>query len=144
MKLIWGILVFITSFLHIAPLEAGRVVPHNSKSFMKRVGPFFNERRVYNHPYMQDRDHIRVSSLLYKDNWPFLYTANILTVLSSAFGSVTFPTVIWLYIVQSKTVFDLKRYSSISVIVICTVIGCNNQCQITVGNITQPMTVNWL
>ena len=71
------------------------------------------------------------------------YTANILTVLSTAFGSVTFPTVIWLYIVQSKTVFDLKLYSSISVIVICTVIGCNNHCQITVGNVTQPMTVNW-
>ena len=38
----------------------------------------------------------------------YLYTANILTVLSTAFGSVTFPTVILLYIVQSKIVFDLN------------------------------------
>ena len=72
------------------------------------------------------------------------YTANILTVLSTAFGSVTFPTVIWLYIVQSKTLFNLKLYSSMSVSVICTANGCNNHCQITVGNVTQPMTVNWL
>jgi hypothetical protein len=72
------------------------------------------------------------------------YTANILTVLRTAFGSVTFPTVMWLYIVQSKKLFNLKLYSSMSVSVIYTAIGCNNHCQITVGNVTQPMTVNWL
>jgi len=72
MKLIWGILIFILSFLHIAPLEGGRVVPQNSR-FMKRVGPFFNEkRRVYNHPYMQDRDHIRghPAEVREQQRWP--------------------------------------------------------------------------
>ena len=72
------------------------------------------------------------------------YTANILTLLSTAFGSVTFPTVIWLYIVQSKTLSNLKLYSSMSVSVISTANGCNKHCQITAGNVTQPMTVNWL
>ena len=43
------------------------------------------------------------------------YNANILIVLSTDFGSVTIPTVTWLYIVQSKTVFNLKLYSSIIV-----------------------------
>ena len=33
-----------------------------------------------------------------------LYTANILAVLSTAFGSVTFPTVIWLYSEQPMAV----------------------------------------
>ena len=32
------------------------------------------------------------------------YTANKLAVLSTAFGSVTFPTVIWLYTEQLMTV----------------------------------------
>ena len=72
------------------------------------------------------------------------YTANILTVLSTAFGSVTFPTVIWLCMLQSKTAIDHKLYSSTSLSVMGTVIGCDNHCQITGGNVTQPMTVNWL
>ena len=72
------------------------------------------------------------------------YTANILTVLSTAFGSVTFPTVIWLCMFPPKTAIDLKLYSSMSLTVIGTAVGCDNHCQITVGNVTQPMTVNWL
>ena len=59
MELIWGIFLFTITFLHTTPSEAGRVLPVNSKSFMKRVGPFFNERRVYNHPYIEDH-HVRV------------------------------------------------------------------------------------
>ena len=51
------------------------------------------------------------------------YTANVLTALSTAFGSVMFLTVIWLYRVQSKTVINLNLYSSMSVGVICTAIG---------------------
>ena len=70
--------------------------------------------------------------------------ANILTELSTAFGSVTFPTAIWLCMLQPKTAIDLKLYSSISLSVIGTAVGCDNHCQITVGNVTQPMTVNWL
>ena len=72
------------------------------------------------------------------------YTANILTVLSTAFGSVTFPTVIWLCILQSKTTIDVKLYSLMSVSVMSTFVVCNNHCQITVAQVTQPMTVNWL
>ena len=72
------------------------------------------------------------------------YTANIFTVLSTAFGSVMFPTVIWLCMLQSKTAIDVKLYSSMSLSVMGTAIGCDNHCQITVGNVTQPMTVNWL
>ena len=72
------------------------------------------------------------------------YTANILTVLSTAFGSVTCATVIWLYISQPKIAIDLKLYSSVSLNVMCTVIGCYNHCLITVAHLTQPMTVNWL
>ena len=34
----------------------------------------------------------------------YYYTANKLTVLSTAFGSVTFPTIIWLYTEQLMTV----------------------------------------
>ena len=71
-------------------------------------------------------------------------TANILTVLSTAFGSVTFPTVFWLLVLQPKTAIDLKLYSSMSLSVIDTAVGCDDYCQITVGNVTQPMTVNWL
>ena len=70
------------------------------------------------------------------------YTANILTVLSTAFGSVTCATVIWLYILQPKIAIDLKLYSSMSVNAMCTVIVCDNHCQITVAHVTQPMTVN--
>ena len=72
------------------------------------------------------------------------YTANNLTVLSTTFGRVTFPTVIWLCILLPKTAIDLKLYSSVSLSVMGTAIGCDNHCQITVGNVTQPMTVNWL
>ena len=71
-------------------------------------------------------------------------TANILTVLSTASGSVTFPTVIWLYMLQPKTSIDLKLYSLISLGVMGTAVGCDNYCRITVRNVTQPMTVNWL
>ena len=71
-------------------------------------------------------------------------TANILTALSTAFGSVKFPTAIWLCMLQSKTAIDHKLYSSTSRSVIGTVFGRDNHCQITVGNVTQPMTVNWL
>ena len=73
-----------------------------------------------------------------------LYTANILTVLSTAFGSVTFPTVIWLHILQPNIALSLKLYSSKSVTVMCTANGCDNPSQITVGNVTQQMAVNWL
>ena len=72
------------------------------------------------------------------------YTVNILTVFSTAFGSVKFPTVIQLCMLQQKTSIDLKLYSSMSLSVKGTAIGCDNHCQITVGNVTQPMTVNWL
>ena len=72
------------------------------------------------------------------------YTANILTVLSTTFGSVTFPTVIWLHILQPNIALSLKLYSSKSVTVMCTANGCDNPSQITVGNVTQQMAVNWL
>ena len=71
------------------------------------------------------------------------YTANILTVLSTAFGSVTCAIVIWLHILQPKIAIDLKLYS-LSLNVMCTVVASNNHCQITVVHVTQPMTVNWL
>ena len=64
------------------------------------------------------------------------YTANILTVLSTDFCSVTFPTVIWLCMLQPKTALDLKLYSSVSLSVTGTVIGCDSHCQITDGNVT--------
>ena len=70
------------------------------------------------------------------------YTVNISTVLSTAFGSVTRATVIWLHILQPKIAIDLKLYSSVSLNVMCTVIACNSHCQITVAQVTQPMTVN--
>ena len=63
-----------------------------------------------------------------------LYTANILKVVSTAFGSVTFPTVLWLCMLQPKTAIDLKLYSSVSKNVMGTAVGCDNHCQITVGN----------
>ena len=74
----------------------------------------------------------------------YMKLANILTVLSTAFRSVTCATVIWLYILQPKIAIDLKLYSSVSLNVLCTVIDCDNHCQITVANVTQPMTVKWL
>ena len=82
---------------------------------------------------------MKQSSMLEED---LMYTANIMAVLSTAFGSVTFPTVILLSMLQPKTAIDLKLYSSASLSVIGTAVGCDNHCQITVGNVTQPMTVN--
>ena len=72
------------------------------------------------------------------------YTANILTVLSTAFGSVTCATVIWLHTLQPKIAIEIKLYFSVSLNVMCTVVACNNHCQITVAHIRQEMTVNWL
>ena len=69
------------------------------------------------------------------------YTANILTVLTTAFGSITFPTVIWLCMLQSKAAIDLELYSSMSMCFMGTVVGCDNHCQITVENVTQPMNL---
>ena len=73
-----------------------------------------------------------------------LYTANILTVLNTALGSVTFPIVILLHILQPNIALSLKLYSSKSVTVMCTANVCDNPSQITVGNVTQRMAVNWL
>ena len=42
------------------------------------------------------------------------YTANILTVLSTAFGSTTCATVILMHILQPKIANNLKLYSSVS------------------------------
>ena len=72
------------------------------------------------------------------------YTANILAVISTAFGSVTFPTVIWLCRLPPKTAIELKLHSSMSLSVMGTAVGSDNHYQITVGNVTQPMPVNWL
>ena len=72
------------------------------------------------------------------------YTANISNVLSTAFGSVTFATVIWLHILHSKIAIDFKLYYSLSLNIISTVVDCNNYCQITVAHVTKPMTANWL
>ena len=66
------------------------------------------------------------------------HSANI--VLSTAFGSVTFPNAIWLCMLQSKTI-DLKLYSSVSLSVMGTAVGCDSHCQNTVGNVTQQMAV---
>ena len=71
------------------------------------------------------------------------YTANILNALSTAFGSATCITAIWLHILQPKIAIDFKLYSSLSLNVFFTVVDCNH-CQITVAHVTQPMTVNWL
>ena len=73
-----------------------------------------------------------------------LYTANIFKVVSTAFGSVTFPTVLWLCMLQPKTAIDLKLYASMPLSVVGTAIGYYNHRQITVGNVTQPLIVNWL
>ena len=72
------------------------------------------------------------------------YTANILTVLSAVVGSVTCATVILLHILQPKIAIEPKLYSSVSLNFMCTVVDCNNHCQITVAHVLQPMTVNWL
>ena len=77
-------------------------------------------------------------------NFDSLYTANILTLLCTAFGSVTSPTVIWLCLLQSKTAINVKLHSSMSLSVIGTAVGGYNHCQMTVGNVTKPMTVNGL
>ena len=42
------------------------------------------------------------------------------------------------YVSNCNLVVHLKLYSSMSVSVTCTAIGCNNHCQITVGNVTLP------
>ena len=69
------------------------------------------------------------------------YTANILTVLSTAFGSVTFPTVavIWLHILQPNIAISLKLYSSKSVTVMCKTNGCTKysfwQCYVSHCNL---------
>jgi len=69
-------------------------------------------------------------------------TANILNLFITAFDSVTFPIVIWLYMLQPKTAIDLKLYSSMSLSVMVTAVSCDNHCQITVESVTQPMTRN--
>ena len=66
-----------------------------------------------------------------------IYSASILTVLSTAFGNVTIPTAIWLCMVQPKTAIDLKLYSTMSLNVKGTAVGYDNHCQITMGNVTQ-------
>ena len=71
-------------------------------------------------------------------------TANILTVISTAFGSATCATVIWLYILQPEIAIDLILYSLMTMNVMYTIVVCDNHCQITVAHVTQPMTVNWL
>ena len=50
-------------------------------------------------------------------------------------GSAMFLTVSWMYMLQPKTGIDLKLYSSMSLCVMGTAVGCDNQCQITVGNV---------
>ena len=70
------------------------------------------------------------------------YTANILTVISRAFGSVICATVIWLHKSQPKVAIDLKLCSSVLLNIIFTVVACNNHYQITLPQVTQPMTVN--
>ena len=73
-----------------------------------------------------------------------LHTANVLIVLSTSFGSVTFPIVIWQRMIHAKIVIELKLYSSMSLSTMGTAVGCDNYFKITVGNVTLPMTVNWL
>jgi len=54
MKLFWGILLSTT--LLTQEIYGGRIVPINTSPLRKRVGPFFNQRRVYNHPYQEDHN----------------------------------------------------------------------------------------
>ena len=67
-----------------------------------------------------------------------------MNVLSAAFGNVTFPTVMWLCMLQPKTAIDIKLYTLMSLSVRGTTVGCDNDCQITVGNVAQPLPVNLL
>ena len=64
-----------------------------------------------------------------------------MTVLSTAFGSVTCATVIWLYLLQPKIAIDLNLYYSMPLSVMGTAVGCDNHCQITMGNVTLPKAV---
>ena len=79
-----------------------------------------------------------------------MFLSNIIVVtfhckyFSAAFGSVTCATVIWLYVLQPRIAIDHKLYSAVSLNVLCTVIDCNNYCQITVAYVTQQMSVKWL
>ena len=114
---------------------------HNSRSFFVFIVHFSN------HSHSRNSYRVEKKSLVWFMNLPSgvtLYTANILTVLSTAFGSVTWATVIWLHISQSKIAIDIKLYSSVSLNVMSTVVACNNHCQITLAHVTQTMTVNWL
>ena len=61
-------------------------------------------------------------------NFDSLYTANILNVLCTAFDSVTFPAVIWLFLLQSKTAINVKLHSSMSLSVIGTAVGGYTGC----------------
>ena len=70
-------------------------------------------------------------------------TANILLVLSTAFGSVTFLTVILPCMLLPKIAIDLKLYSSMSASVMGTAVGCDNHYLFIMGSVIQPMTVNW-
>ena len=54
------------------------------------------------------------------------YTVNILTVLSTTFGIVMFPIVVWLCMSLPKTAIDLKLHSSMSLSATGTAIGCDN------------------
>ena len=47
-------------------------------------------------------------------------------VFSTAFGNVISATVIWLYMPRPKIAIDLKLYSSVSLNITCTVVGCDN------------------
>ena len=87
---------------------------------------------------------VAYSSLFLSTLVQIYHTANMLTVLSTAFVSITCATAIWLYILQPEMAIDLKLYSSVSSNVICTIVDCNNHCQITVAQVTQPMNTNWL
>ena len=44
--------------------------------------------------------------------------------------------------VTAQNKIDLKLYSSVSMSVMGTAVGFDNHCQITVGNVIQPLTVN--
>ena len=52
--------------------------------------------------------------------------------------------IFWLWMLAPKAAIDLKLHSSFSQSVMGTAVGYDNHCQITVGIVTQPMTVNWL
>ena len=73
-------------------------------------------------PYSQRSYQAPLRSLRDFDMFFGYHTANILTVLSTAFGSVTYATVIWLHKLQLKIAIDFKLYSSVSLNVIFTVV----------------------